>query len=133
VNSAVLFVSPNRQDAQSLTSMLVEASMELVHAAGLRNAAERLKSRLFPVVLTEAKLEDGTWLDVLHLARPANAELVVTDPWADARFWAEAINMGAFDLLVQPFQRMEVQRVLASAAAAKTARAAQLRVGVAVS
>ena len=133
MNSVVLFVSPNSQDARSLTSMLVDASMELVHAAGLKSAAERLKSRLFPVVLTESKLEDGDWLDVLHLARPANAELVVTDPWADARFWAEAINMGAFDLLVQPFQRIEVQRVLASAAAARITRAAQLRVGAAVS
>jgi DNA-binding NtrC family response regulator len=133
VNSVVLFVSPSDRDARSLSSMLADSSMELVHAVGLRTAAERLKSRLFPVVLTEAHLEDGTWLDVLHLARPAKAELVVTDPWADARFWAEAINMGAYDLLVQPFQPIEVQRVLASAASARSSMAAQLRVGAAVS
>jgi DNA-binding NtrC family response regulator len=133
VNSAVLFVSPSAHDARSLKSMLAEASMELIHSVGLRSAGEHLQSGQFPVVLTEAKLEDGTWLDMLHLARPVNAEVVVTDPWADARFWAEAINMGAFDLLVQPFQRVEVQRVLASAAAVRVARAGQMRVGAAVS
>ena len=132
MNSAVLFVSPNGQDVRSLSSMLAEASMELIHAIDIKTAARRLGSRLFPVVLSEAKLDDGNWLDVLHLARPVEAELVVTDPWADPRFWAEAINMGAFDLLVQPFQRMEVQRVLASAAAARVARAGQLRVGAGV-
>jgi len=74
-----------------------------------------LESEKFDVVLTEANLEDGTWLNVLELTRAAGIELVVTDAWADARFWATAINQGAYDMLVQPFIRMEVSRVLAGA------------------
>ncbi len=115
MDSVVLFVSPYLKDAQSLSQMLDEASVNLVHATSLKEAAIELANHRFPVVLTEANLEDGNWQDVLRLARPAGAELVVTNPWADARFWAEAINLGAFDLLAQPFHGTEVRRVLSSA------------------
>jgi DNA-binding NtrC family response regulator len=120
MDSIVLFVSPYLKDAQSLSRMLDEASVNLIHASSLREAAVELANRRFPVVLTEAHLEDGNWQDVLHLARPAGAELVVTNPWADARFWAEAINLGAYDLLAQPFHGTEVRRVLSSASSRQT-------------
>ena len=43
----------------------------------------------------ESALPDGNWLDALHLAResPYEPEVIVTDPLADARFWAEALNL----------------------------------------
>jgi len=115
MDSAVLFISPYLQDAQALGSMLAEASVVLTHATCLKDAVARLDSAPFPVVLTEANLEDGTWRDVLSLTRSRGAELIVTDAWADARFWAEAINLGAYDLLAQPFHAAEVRRVLSSA------------------
>jgi DNA-binding NtrC family response regulator len=95
--------------------MLAEASLVLIHATCLKDAVTRLEADRFPAVLTEARLEDGTWQDLLPLTRSQGAELVVTDAAADARFWAEAINLGAYDLLVQPFQETEVRRVLSSA------------------
>jgi DNA-binding NtrC family response regulator len=113
--SGVLFVSPYPQDACSLAQMLEDVSLPLVHALSLKEASSMLETGNFQVVLTEATLEDGTWLDVLKIARSSHTELVVTDPWADARFWAEAINRGAYDLLAQPFLGAEVRRVLASA------------------
>src|ERR1700675_106836 len=110
--SGVLFVSPYLQDARSLAQMLDDVPLPLVHAKNLKDAASKLEKVNFQVVLSEAALEDGTWLDVLKIARSSNTELVVTHPWADARFWAEAINMGAYDVLVQPFFDTEVRRVL---------------------
>jgi two-component system response regulator PilR (NtrC family) len=121
MDSGVLFVSPNLQDARSLAQMLDDVSLPLVHAISLKEAASKLETDNFKVVLTEATLEDGTWLDVLKVARSTATELVVTHPWADARFWAEAINLGAYDLLAQPFLGTEVRRVLASASGRKSA------------
>ena len=89
-----------------------------------------MANRRFPVVLTEANLEDGNWEDVLRLARPAGAELIVTNPWADARFWAEAINLGAYDLLAQPFSGTEVRRVLSSASS-RQSKASKVRTAAA--
>lgn len=131
MDSAVLFVSPYPRDAHSLAQMLDEASFALVYAGSLKEAAVELANRKFPVVLTEANLEDGNWEDVLSLARPAGAELVVTNPWADARFWAEAINLGAYDLLAQPFHGTEVRRVLSSASS-RQSKVAKVRTAAAV-
>ena len=71
----------------------------------------------YAVVLTEAALPDGKWLDVLHLVRdcPQDPEVIVTDPVADAQFWSEALNLGAYDLLAQPFYEPEVRRILSNA------------------
>ena len=115
MDSGVLFVSPYQQDARSLARMLDEVSLPLVHALNVNEAASKLETENVQVVLSEATLEDGNWLDILQLARRLEMEVVVTDPWADARFWAEAINRGAYDLLAQPFHDTEVRRVLASA------------------
>ena len=126
MDSAVLFVSPHAQDARDLAQMLEEVPVSVVHAISLKQAAAELESGRFRVVMTEANLEDGSWLDVLYLARTTGAELVVTDAWADTRFWAEAINLGAYDLLAQPFHKTEVRRVISSASS-------QTKAGVAAS
>ena len=115
MDSNVLFVSPYVQDANSLAEMLGEISISVVHANSLKDAVSKLKTANFAVVLTEARLDDGNWLDVLELTRRLGRELVVTDAWADARSWATAINLGAYDMLAQPFHGAEVRRILASA------------------
>ncbi|MDE3168319.1 MAG: response regulator [Acidobacteriota bacterium] len=91
--------------------------MELVYVETLQQARAKLRQEGYDVILTEAALPDGRWLDVLHLARenPHEVEVIVTDPQADARFWAEALNLGAYDLLAQPFYEPEVRRILYNA------------------
>ena len=42
-------------------------------------------------------------------------QVIVTDQNADARFWAEALNLGACDFLTRPFDPPEVQRILYNA------------------
>jgi DNA-binding NtrC family response regulator len=111
----VLFVSPYVQDVWALTRMLGDVSVAVIHASSLKEAVAQMDSHRLLTVLTEATLEDGTWRDLLPLTRHKKIELVVTDAFADSRFWAEAINLGAYDVLAQPFHGTEVQRVLASA------------------
>ena len=115
MDSGLLFVSPYPQDARSLAQMLHDASLNVVHVRNLKDAASKLETGDFQVVVTEANFEDGTWLDLLQLTRSLGTELVVTDPWADGRFWAEAINLGAYDLLAQPFDETEVRRLIGMA------------------
>jgi DNA-binding NtrC family response regulator len=87
------------------------------HAGSLQQARTKLQNEQYQVVLTEAALPDGKWLDALHLVRdcPLEVEVIVTDPQADAHFWAEALNLGAYDLLAQPFYEPEVRRILYNA------------------
>src|SRR5260370_25842086 len=92
--------------------MLDDASLKVAHVRRLKDAASKLETGNFQVVVTEANLEDGSGLDFLERTRSLGTELVVTDPWADGRRWAEAINLGVYDLLAQPFHEPEL-RVLA--------------------
>jgi len=97
--------------------MLDRLDVALDYVEGIRHARAQLRQENYRVILTEAALPDGYWLDVLQLARQAAPEpqVIVTDANADARFWAEALNLGAFDLLVQPFDELEVRRILDNA------------------
>ena len=54
-----------------------------------------------------------SWIWPATVAR--ETEVIVTDPQADACFWAEALNRGAYDLLAQPFYEPEVRRILYNA------------------
>jgi len=117
MRSRILFLSGHPEDARRLSQMLNALPMVLDHAESLQQARAKLQQKEYDVFLTEAALPDGSWLDVLHLARecPHELEVIVTDPHADARFWAEALNLGAYDLLAQPFYEPEVRRILYNA------------------
>ena len=117
MRSRILYISRCSEDALLLSEMMQSLPLVLDHAESLQQARERLHTHRYDVVLTEAEVSDGKWLDVLHLVRdsPNEPHVIVTDKHADARFWAEALNLGAYDLLAQPFHPPEVQRILYNA------------------
>jgi DNA-binding NtrC family response regulator len=117
MKSLILFISGSRENARELSDMVRDLPLGLHHVECLRDARARLPKYDYQVVLTAASLPDGNWLDVMHLVRsdPRDLAVVVTDALADARFWAEALNLGAYDLLAQPFYAPEVRRILSNA------------------
>ena|SRR5579862_141535 len=114
MRSRILFVSGHRDDARRLSQMLYALPMDLDHVVSVQQASARLRQEEYSAVLTEAALADGTWLEVLHLAEESSPPLkvIVTDRLADARLWAEVLNLGAYDVLAQPFDEFEVRRIL---------------------
>jgi DNA-binding NtrC family response regulator len=132
MGSGILFVSPHSDDAAVVSRMLGSLSVSIEYVANLKQARVKLQSRTYEVILTAANLADGTWLDVLDFARrvAADAEVIVTDRDADARFWAEALNLGAYDLIAQPFAPGEVQRILGNACARASVQNKALRATV---
>jgi len=117
MRSRILFISGRHDDARQLSRMLESLPVALEHVETYQQARAAVHKSDYDVVLTEAALSDANWLDVLHLAReiPGDLEVIVTDPHADARFWAEALNLGAYDLISQPFYAPEVRRILCNA------------------
>ena len=115
--SRVLFISGRPSDARLLSRMLRQLPLAIDYVPNLQAARTKLNQQEYAVVLTEAALPDGKWLDVLHLVRDSTQEpeVIVTDPVADAQFWSEALNLGAYDLLAQPFYEPEVRRILSNA------------------
>jgi len=113
----MLYLSGRHDDARRLSLMLDGLPVDIDYAGSLKQARRMLQQSEYDIVLSEASLPDGTWLDSLHLARDSarDPRVIVTDPHADARFWAEALNMGAYDVLAQPFYTPEVRRILFNA------------------
>ena len=117
MKSRILFISGRIKDARRLSRMLRALPLALEHVETVQSARTKLQEECYDVILTEAELPDGRWQNVLDLARevPQKLDVIVTDPLADSRFWAEALNLGAYDLLAQPFYEPEVRRILSNA------------------
>jgi len=114
MRSKILFITERKEDAHRLSRMLHKLPLEIEHAESLQQARAMLRDDEIELILTEAHLPDGNWLDTLHIARdcPRDVQVLVTDAAADTRFWAEALNLGAYDLIAQPFYEPEVRRIL---------------------
>jgi len=83
----------------------------------LRATLTALPTHPFELVVCESDLIPGSWKDVLEetVILPDPPPLIVTSRLADERLWAEALNLGAFDVLAKPFERTETTRVLEAA------------------
>jgi DNA-binding NtrC family response regulator len=89
----------------------------LVASSTLTRALTQLREQRIPLVVCERDLAPGSWIDVLDQIErlPDPPFLIVTSRMADERFWAEALNRGAYDVLAKPFDRTEVARVVSLA------------------
>ncbi|MFB3777913.1 MAG: response regulator [Bryobacteraceae bacterium] len=117
MKGGILFVSPSAEDARSLADILNCVGISVRQAATYAMARKVLERESFGAVLTESRLPDGSWEDVVALVgkmRPGVA-VVVADKLADAKFWADVLQFGAYDLLAKPFYPREVQRILCNA------------------
>lgn len=112
-----LLISPAERDHELLEKLFAEQGWTLFSARSLGSASILLRQENISVVLTERDLPAGTWRDVLEIAhgvvRPPL--VIVTSLHADEQLWAEALNLGAYDVLAKPFNQLEIVRVLNSA------------------
>ena len=70
-----------------------------------------------PIVFCECDLRPDLWKRLVeHLTLlPHAPQVIVTSRLADDRLWAEALNLGAYDVLAKPFDRAEVVRTVSLA------------------
>jgi DNA-binding response OmpR family regulator len=89
----------------------------LFEARSRRRAMKCLERNPVQVVIAESDVPNWNWKRVLNdlrnLAKPP--QLIVTSRTADEALWAEVLNIGGYDVMAQPFQEYEVERVIASA------------------
>ena len=121
----VLSVSPMAEDHNSLSSIFEQSELTcsgskwtLRPCATVESAIGALcQARIPLLVVTERDLAPGSWRDILEniLLLPDPPALIVTSRLADEYLWAEALNLGAYDVLAKPFDISEVVRVLGSA------------------
>ena len=114
---ALLSVSPSQDDHDTLKKLLGRDPWEIHSALSLQSASVFLRAHGVPLVVCEHDLLPGTWTQLLAEIRLLSVPplLIVTSRLADDYLWAEALNVGAYDVLAKPFDRGEVTRTLSSA------------------
>ncbi|HXK04665.1 MAG TPA: hypothetical protein VMS37_19845 [Verrucomicrobiae bacterium] len=121
----VLSLSPNRDDHTSLRtifdrsewSLFGESKWALRVCTGVESALTALREDTIPIVIAERDLAPVSWKEMLARISllPDPPLLIVTSLLADEYLWAEALNLGVYDVLAKPFDASEVIRVLSLA------------------
>ena len=121
----VLSVSPIEEDHLALNRIFkrsdwsgyTESKWVLHPTLTLESAVASLRASRYPLVLSERDLLPGTWREMLEetVSLPDPPVVIVTSRMADDYLWAEALNLGAYDVLAKPFDANEVIRGLSLA------------------
>lgn len=108
----ILSVSPIEADHATLRCIVGHSKWTLLETDRVSTARELVREHVISVVLCECDLAPGTWIDMLGEIHnlPYPLPLIVTSKLADERLWAEALNLGAWDVLTKPFDHVEVLR-----------------------
>ena len=101
----------------ALQRIFRHSSWHLRHVKTCYEAIEFAKSNETAVVICERDLPDGDWTTVFAKceALPRRPNVIVTAAISDEALWAEVLNLGGYDVLAQPFDSIEVFRVVSSA------------------
>lgn len=113
----VLAVSPFDEDHVFLAHLFSHSNWKIHMAGSFGEAMAVLRHATIPVVLCESELPDRGWKDMLaELGNlPDSPLLIVTSGLADDQLWAEVLNLGGYDVLMKPFDRLEVLRAISLA------------------
>jgi DNA-binding NtrC family response regulator len=116
-NGAVLTVSPKYESYANLAAIFEGFGWAFLTANSLASSFSILRERPVSIVICDDDLLPGLWREMLtYLALLDDPPLlIVTARLADERFWAEALNLGAYDVLAVPLDMTEAVRIVDSA------------------
>ena len=114
---SVLAISPYDDNHIFLSSIFGHSKWHIQGVRSWHEGLAYLAKNPTPVVVCERDLPDCSWKDVLGelAALPGQPLLVVASRLADDNLWAEVLNLGGYDVLMKPFDRTEVFRVISLA------------------
>ena len=119
--SILVLVVMEPQRRSELVPMLATSEIQVLTVSSCQEACwifEREPG--VDVVITDLSHPDGNWSELLQwvVERSLPVSLVVSCAQADEGLWAEVLWRGAYDLLVGPYERSEVRRIVEGAARA---------------
>ena len=110
-----LLVSPFESDHAVLRLVFSRDNWKLRSAYSSEAALSLMSKERIPIII--CNLRNGDWKGLLEAGTklPNPSKLIVSSRLMDERLWAEALNMGAHDVLATPFDAREVFRTVAMA------------------
>ena len=114
----ILSISTNQQDHLCLRQIIGRYQWDLREAASLLCALGVLQQTHVSVVICERESVPNPLTEIVQefATTPQPPSLIVTSRVADDKFWSEALNVGAYDVLAKPLEPVEVIRIVSLAA-----------------
>jgi len=134
VTAKILAALPSHR-ASELLQLLDGKNQQVFLASNFQEAIQKLSAAIsYDLLLADAEFPDGSWQNLLQflLESKKPCEMILCSRCGDEQLWAEALQCGVYDLLVEPYGLQEVYRIIESAldsgymrrfSAMKTARA----------
>jgi response regulator of citrate/malate metabolism len=97
---------------------LASLNVEVLRVANCQQARQLMRTRPpIDFVITDTSLADGNWCDILREVVEAGIDvnILVTTASPDASLWSEALWRGVYDVLVEPYEGIEVWRAIEGA------------------
>ena len=120
--STVALVGFGKEDESSLARILDRSESSDIpnfrwrtkSSPSVDSTVAALRNVQIPVVLCDRDRMPEAWKELLarFAALPEPPLLIVTSRLADDVLWAEALNLGAYDVLSRPFETSEVVRTV---------------------
>ena len=114
---AVLLIGSDTEDVSVVRGILPEERWIVSQCIDCRDALAHLDRHRPALVLCRRDLPDGSWRNILSQMQMLNPPplLLVASRHADEVLWAEVLNAGGYDVLLEPLNSEEVSRVFSMA------------------
>ncbi len=114
----ILSISTNQQDHACLRQIINKYQWDLRETTSLLCAQGVLQEAHVSVVICERESVSCSLTEVVQeIATMRHPPcLIASSRLADDRFWSEALNLGAYDVLAKPLEPVEVIRIVSLAA-----------------
>lgn len=114
---AALVVASPGHDFAFLKALFTGCGWYMDAVSSVKEGIRRIQNDSPRLMICDDRLEDGDWRVILDatMKRGYPPHLIVTSRLADERLWAEALNLGCYDVLVKPYDTSEVIRVVSTA------------------
>ena len=109
-----------RERRLPLLDVLESCSIEVLPVCDCNEARRMLETQpRVQAVVKDTALPDGDWRRVLEIVVRGRRtiEVVVCSRLDDHKLWLDVLEQGGYDVLVQPYQREEIKRIVEAAAA----------------
>ena len=122
----VLVASSQLENRRALIHVLEALSANVISSSSIQQAAEVLAQRPIELVFCDDQLPDGSYRDLLPVARARtqSPRVVVTSRVGEWEEYLEAMRLGAFDFIRGPMHPTDVELVVLRAQHDQDQRAA---------
>jgi len=109
-----LVISSRVERRKSLQEAFRELPVNVFSVTTIRQAKEMLSALVFEIIISEEKLEDGTYAELLPLvqSKQKNSRFFVMLPRDAPEQFAEAIRLGVTDAIPFPFEAFRLGNML---------------------